>query len=284
MRPDSVGMLDLTRCGSHRSPLGAACRELSHQLPVATEEPVLTRRVQMDEMSIFEGIDQPGDENVDNGMPSLDLSFPNVNDMGDLADLALLQAAIHGGGNLDGGVTDDAVAESKVDAEREADAEDEEDVEGDMDAGGEAGADADGDAEGDADGDADSEVAAVKVEDTDDELLRIRTKSTSEGSTPIDSDIDMLRDEVLVLPPTVRFEVAIPALSEEEKSEYSVVYSNVVEYITGISDLGQDVQQYDVEFTDGRVESVRPRTALHMHTRTSLLSMHLPNCPIVQAL
>lgn len=217
----------------------------------------------MDETSIFQGIGETGDENLDHGMPALDLPFP-MSDLGDMADLALLQAAIHGERTLDGDVIDAAVAESRIDAEREADDENEGDVGEDVDVEGAADADADADSGGN-----DSEVAAVKVEDTDDELPYFDAKPTPEGSTPIDSDIDMLRDEVLVIPPTVRFEVAIPALSAEEKSEYSAVYSTVVEHVTGVSDLGADVQQYDVEFTDGRVELVRSRATLHMHTRTS---------------
>ncbi|OTA02311.1 hypothetical protein A9Z42_0026640 [Trichoderma parareesei] len=200
----------------------------------------------MDEMSIFRGVGEPGDENFDNGIPSFGLPFPNLNDLGDMADLALLQAAIHGEGNLDGDVTNEAVVGSMLNAEREADAEGEGDAEGDVDA--------EGPADADADAGEDSEVADVKIEDTDDELLQVGTKPTFEGSTPTDSDVDMLRDEVLVIPSTVRFEVAIPALPEEKKSEYSAVYSTVVEHVTGIFELGRDVQQYDVEFTDGRVE------------------------------
>ncbi|PTB57710.1 hypothetical protein M431DRAFT_77087 [Trichoderma harzianum CBS 226.95] len=61
---------------------------------------------------------------------------------------------------------------------------------------------------------------------------------------------------MLQLAPAVQFEVAIPELSVEKQSEYSTVYSSVVEQITGVSDFTQDPLQYDVEFTDGRVDSL----------------------------
>lgn len=93
---------------------------------------------------------------------------------------------------------------------------------------------------------------------------------TPEATPQIDTDIDMLEDEMLQLAPAVQFEVAIPELSVEKQSEYSTVYSSVVEQIAGVSDFTQDPLQYDVEFTDGRVESVRVTQFLHIHTRAAL--------------
>lgn len=94
-------------------------------------------------------------------------------------------------------------------------------------------------------------------------LLQDSLESTPEAPPQIDSDIDLLEDDVPQLAPMLQFEVAIPELSVEKQSEYSTVYSSVVEQVTGVSDFTQDPIQYNVEFTDGRVDSVRvtqPRT------------------------
>ncbi|KAL6878801.1 hypothetical protein J3F83DRAFT_257625 [Trichoderma novae-zelandiae] len=202
----------------------------------------------MDEMSFFEDIVEPGDESIGNGTPAFDLPFPSMNDIGELADLALLQAAIHGERNLDRDVGDDVDAERKVVTEREADAEEDEDAGGGVDA------------EGEADADGDTEVADIKIEDTDVELLQSGTKPTPKDSSPIDADIDMLGDEALSIPPPVRFEVAIPELAEEEKREYSMICNS-----TTLNSLMEESNRYVFE-----------QLRLHMHTRTSLSSMRLP--------
>lgn len=152
----------------------------------------------MDEISIFDSMVEPGDENIDNDIPSLDLPFHNMSELGDLGDLALLKAVIDG----DGGMADDKI---------------------------QAG----------------------------DKLLQDSTEPTPEFMTQIDTDFDILGDEMPQVAPAVQLEIAIPELSVEKRSEYSIVYSSVVEQITGVSDLSQDLLQFHVEFTDGRVDSVR---------------------------
>ncbi|KAL7801473.1 PHD/FYVE-zinc-finger like domain-containing protein [Trichoderma afarasin] len=86
--------------------------------------------------------------------------------------------------------------------------------------------------------------------------LQDSLEPTPEATPQVDTDIDMLEDGMLQLAPAMQFEVAIPELSIEKQSEYSTVYSSVVEQITGVSDFTQDPLQYDVEFTDGRVDSL----------------------------
>lgn len=112
-------------------------------------------------------------------------------------------------------------------------------------------------------------MADDKIEE-DEITLQDSLESTPEATPQIDTDIDMLEDEMLQLAPAVQFEVAIPELSVEKQSEYSTVYSSVVEQIAGVSDFTQDPLQYDVEFTDGRVDSVGVTQLLHIHTRSAL--------------
>lgn len=112
-------------------------------------------------------------------------------------------------------------------------------------------------------------VADDKIEEGE-ITLQDSLEATPEATPQIDTDIDMLEDEMLQPAPAVQFEVAIPELSVEKQSEYSTVYSSVVEQIAGVSDFTQDPLQYDVEFTDGRVDSVRVTQLLHIHTRAAL--------------
>ncbi|UKZ73029.1 hypothetical protein TrVFT333_000668 [Trichoderma virens FT-333] len=104
--------------------------------------------------------------------------------------------------------------------------------------------------------DGDEEMADDKMEEEGEIPLQESAEPTPEGTSQIDTDIDLPGDEMLQAASSVQFEIAIPELSVEKRSEYSMVYSSVVEQITGVSDFGQDPLQYDVEFTDGRVDSL----------------------------
>ncbi|RFU77975.1 hypothetical protein TARUN_4249 [Trichoderma arundinaceum] len=86
--------------------------------------------------------------------------------------------------------------------------------------------------------------------------LEDEPEPTPDLISQIDPDIDLIGNGTPQLAPTMQLEVAIPELSAERRNEYSMVYSSVVEQITGVSDFGQDQLQYDVEFTDGRVDSL----------------------------
>lgn len=154
----------------------------------------------MDEINTFENIVESGAENIENGVPSLDLPIHSMGNLGDLGDLALLKAVV----DEDGGMVNDTV-----------------------------------------------EAIETPREDN--------TEPTPEAEVHVDSDVYMPDDEVLQTAPTTQLEVAIPELSAEKRTEYSTVYSSVVEQITGVSEFVQDELQYDVAFTDGRVDSVRLR-------------------------
>ncbi|UKZ92053.1 uncharacterized protein TrAFT101_007020 [Trichoderma asperellum] len=60
---------------------------------------------------------------------------------------------------------------------------------------------------------------------------------------------------ILHVAPATQIEVALPEVSAERRAEYSAVYSRVVERIAAFRDLGDDVIEYDAEFTDGRIDS-----------------------------
>jgi hypothetical protein len=170
----------------------------------------------MDEISILENMVESGDENIQNGIPSLDLPIHDMSGQGDLGDLALLKAALDGEGEM---VVDVAKA------------------------------------------------GEVPLEDN--------TESTPGFVAQFDSDIDMPGGETLQVAPAMQLEVAIPEVSAEKRIEYSAVYSSVIEQITSVSDFGQDEAQYDVEFTDGRVDSVR-HLSNFVHPHISSFSLESP--------
>lgn len=81
---------------------------------------------------------------------------------------------------------------------------------------------------------------------------------TPDFAIQIDSDTDMSNSEMQVhVAPATRIEVAIPELSAERRLEYSAVHSMVVERLAGVREYLNDYIEYDLEFTDGRIETVR---------------------------
>lgn len=73
-----------------------------------------------------------------------------------------------------------------------------------------------------------------------------------------DSGTDMSVSEIQEhVAPATQIEVAIPELAAERRIEYSAVHSSIVERLVDARDLGNDYVEYDLEFTDGRIESVR---------------------------
>ncbi|KAL7799033.1 hypothetical protein V8C37DRAFT_407464 [Trichoderma ceciliae] len=123
----------------------------------------------------------------------------------------------------------------------------------------------DGDGDGDRDGDGETVDDESKADESkadeakaEEAPLEDKTEPTPDVITPVDSGINMLGSGMLqvALAPTAQLEVAIPELSAQKRSEYSMVYSSVVEQIAGVYDSGQDQLLYDVEFTDGRIDSL----------------------------
>lgn len=56
--------------------------------------------------------------------------------------------------------------------------------------------------------------------------------------------------------PTYRLEVAIPEMPMEQRSQYSTVVSDIIEFVNGELPPDRGVISYRVEFTDGRQELV----------------------------
>ncbi|PNP49615.1 hypothetical protein THARTR1_09626 [Trichoderma harzianum] len=88
----------------------------------------------------------------------------------------------------------------------------------------------------------------------------------------MDTDMDLLEDDMLQLAPAMQFEVAIPELSVEKQSEYSTICSSVDEHITDLSD--STPLQSEVEFTgqdeDELTDTDQPRRNLRRRTSTQL--------------
>lgn len=96
------------------------------------------------------------------------------------------------------------------------------------------------------------------------------------------SDTDISDSEIQHVAPATQIEVAIPEVSAKRRTQYLAVYSRVVERIAGARDLGDDYIQYDAEFTDGRVDSVRlSSTFVYSHVRTVALEFPKATVPLV---
>lgn len=94
---------------------------------------------------------------------------------------------------------------------------------------------------------------------------------TPDFAIPIDSDTDMSNSEIQVhVAPATRIEVAIPELSAEKRMEYSAVHSMVVERLVCNREYLNDYIEYDLEFTDGRIETVRLKSNLSIHNLSSV--------------
>lgn len=85
-----------------------------------------------------------------------------------------------------------------------------------------------------------------------------RHNPTPDSIVQIDSDTDISSSEIQlhVAPPT-RIEVAIPELAAERQIEYSAEHSEVVERLVDVREYRHDYVEYDLEFTDGRIDTVR---------------------------
>lgn len=104
--------------------------------------------------------------------------------------------------------------------------------------------------------DEEEEMAVDEVEAGESPLNK-SYESTPDIIARTGSDTYTPDSEILHVAPATQIEVALPEVSAERRAEYSAVYSRVVERIAAFRDLGDDVIEYDAEFTDGRIDSVR---------------------------
>ncbi|GFP56218.1 chromatin remodeling factor mit1 [Trichoderma asperellum] len=102
--------------------------------------------------------------------------------------------------------------------------------------------------------DEEQEMAVDEVEAGESPLNK-SYESTPDIIARTGSDTYTPDSEILHVAPATQIEVALPEVSAERRAEYSAVYSRVVERIAAFRDLGDDVIEYDAEFTDGRIDS-----------------------------
>jgi hypothetical protein len=100
---------------------------------------------------------------------------------------------------------------------------------------------------------------------------------TPDFPVQIESDINTPSSEILVqVAPTTRIEVAIPELTAERRIEYSAVHSRVVERLADVREYPDDYIEYDVEFTDGRIDTVRLKSKSVFPRREQCRSLDFP--------
>ncbi|UKZ62078.1 uncharacterized protein TrAtP1_003336 [Trichoderma atroviride] len=102
---------------------------------------------------------------------------------------------------------------------------------------------------------------------------------TPDFTIQIDSDTDTSSSEMQVdVAPATRIEVAIPELSAERRIEYSAVHSMVVERLAACREYRNDYIEYDLEFTDGRIQTVRLEQSVypHLEYRSRILRATVP--------
>jgi hypothetical protein len=112
--------------------------------------------------------------------------------------------------------------------------------------------------------DGEQEMAVDEAEAEAGEMpLDSSREPTPDFAIQIDSDTDISNSEIQVhVAPATRIEVAIPELSAERRMEYSAVHSMVVERLVCNREYLNDYIEYDLEFTDGRIETVRLKSNL----------------------
>lgn len=94
---------------------------------------------------------------------------------------------------------------------------------------------------------------------------------TPDFATQIDSNTDVSNSKLEVqVAPATRIEVAIPELTADRRMEYSAVHSMVVERLVCNREYLNDYIEYDLEFTDGRIETVRVKSNLSFHSLSSI--------------